>query len=117
MVFSGHIHSSELTGSYGISIFNFFLKESPYSSLQWLYQFTFLSTVQEDSLFSTPSSAFIICRFFDDGHSDWCEVKSQCCLIYVYLVISNTEHLYMCLLAICISSLVKCHLGLLTIFC
>ena len=62
-----------------VFLFLIFLKESSYSSLQWLYQFTFLPTVKEDSLFSTPSSAFIICRFFDDGHSDWYEVKSQCC--------------------------------------
>ena len=27
--------------------------------------------MQERSLFSTPSPAFIACRFFDDGHSDW----------------------------------------------
>ena len=38
-------------------------------------QFTFLPTVQEGSLFSTPSPAFIVCRFFDDGHSDLCELK------------------------------------------
>ena len=30
--------------------------------------------MQECSLFSTPSPAFIVCRFFDDGHSDWCVV-------------------------------------------
>ena len=24
--------------------------------------------------FSTPSPAFIVCRFFDDGHSEVCEV-------------------------------------------
>ena len=40
-----------------------FFKESPYSSPQWRYQFTFLPTVQEGSLFSTPSPAFIVCRF------------------------------------------------------
>ena len=28
------------------------------------------------SLFSTPSPAFIVCRLFDYGHSDWCEVIS-----------------------------------------
>ena len=39
-------------------------KESPYSSPQWLYQFTFPPTVQEGSLFSTPSPAFIVCRFW-----------------------------------------------------
>ena len=41
---------------------------------QWLYQFTFLPTVKESSLFSIPSPAFVICRFINDGHSDWCEV-------------------------------------------
>ena len=31
-------------------------------------------TVQEGSLFSISSPAFIVCRFFDDGHSDWGEL-------------------------------------------
>ena len=29
-------------------------------------------------LFSTPSPAFIVCRLFDEGHSDKCEVISHC---------------------------------------
>ena len=33
--------------------------------------------MQEVSLFSALSPAFV-CRFFDDGHSDQCEVKSHC---------------------------------------
>ena len=36
-----------------------FFKEPPYCSPQWLYQFTFPPTVQEGSLFSTPSPALI----------------------------------------------------------
>ena len=44
-------------------------KESPYCFLWWLYQFTSPPTVQEGSLFSTPP-AFIVCRLFDDGHSE-----------------------------------------------
>jgi len=28
--------------------------------------------------FPIPSPAFIICRLFDDGHSDWCEVILHC---------------------------------------
>ena len=45
---------------------------------QWLRQFIFPPTVQEDSLFSIPSPAFTVCRFFADGHSDWHEVTSHC---------------------------------------
>ena len=30
------------------------------------------------SLFSTPSPAFIACRFFDNSHSDQCEVILHC---------------------------------------
>ena len=56
------------------------VKESPYCLPQWLYlyQFTFPQIMQEGSLFSTPSPAFIVCRLFDDGHSDCCEVISHC---------------------------------------
>ena len=36
------------------------------------------TTVQEGSLFSTSSPAFIVGRFFDDGHSDQCVVISHC---------------------------------------
>ena len=55
-----------------------FFKESPHCSPQWLYQFAFPPTVQEGSLFSTPSPAFIACRFLDHSHSDWCEVVPHC---------------------------------------
>ena len=34
--------------------------------------------MQEHSLFSTPSPAFIVCRLLDDGHYDQCEVISHC---------------------------------------
>ena len=43
-----------------------------------LYQFTFPPAMQECFIFSIPSPAFIVCRLFDDGHSDWCEVLSHC---------------------------------------
>ena len=55
-----------------------FFKESPYRPPQCLYQFTFPPTVQERSLFSTPSPGFIVCRLFDDGPSDQCAVISLC---------------------------------------
>ena len=31
-----------------------------------------------DSPGSTPSPAFVICRLFDDGHSDQCEEVPHC---------------------------------------
>ena len=53
-------------------------KESPYHLPYRLHQLTFPPTVQERSLFSTPFPAFIVCRLFDDGHSNQCEVIPHC---------------------------------------
>ena len=68
---------SGIAGSYSNSMFRF-LRNFHYCSWKWLYQFTFPPTVQEGFLFSIPSSAFIVCRYFDDGSSDQCEVIPHC---------------------------------------
>ena len=56
--------------------------------------------------FSTPSLAFIVCIFFDDEHFAWCEV-----ILYqtfgLHFSNNDIEHLFMCLLAIYMSSLEK----------
>ena len=69
--------SSGIDGSYG-SFIPSFLRNLPYRLPQWLYQFPFPPTVQEHSLFSTPSPAFIVCRLFDGGNSDWREMIPHC---------------------------------------
>ena len=46
--------------------------------------------MQEDFLLSTSSSEFTICRFFDDVHSDQCELIVA--LICISLIMSDCSH-------------------------
>ena len=96
VVFLGHIVDLFFV-FYRISILFSIMSASVYIPINSLRRF----------IFSTSSPAFI-CRFFDDGHSELCEVIHHCTFD---LHFSNTWwwlSIFMCLLAVCMSSLEKC---------
>ena len=67
-----------------------------------------LQAVHKGSLFSTFLPTLVICRLFNDGHSDRYEVIHHCGFDLNFLMISDVEHPFKCLLAIYIFSLKKC---------
>ena len=75
---SGYMPRRGISGSYSGFITSFLRNLHTNLLPLYLYQFIFPPTVQECFLFSTPSPAFIVCRLFDEGHSDWYEVISHC---------------------------------------
>ena len=68
--------SSGIAGSYGNSIFSFLGTSILFSIVAVSIYISTNST--RGFPFSTPSPAFVVCGFFDDGHSDRCEVIPHC---------------------------------------
>ena len=105
LVSSGYMPRSGIAGSYGGVIPRFLrnLHTVFHSGCINLHSYQQCKGVA----FSPHSLAFIVCVFFDDGHSDWCEVIPYC-RFDLHFSNSDIDHLFTCLLAICMSSLKKC---------
>ena len=106
IVFAGYMPMNGIIGSCSNSIFTFLrnLHTVLHSGCTNLHSHQHCKKVP----FSSLTPAFIICRIFDDGHSDWCEVKPPGGFDSYSLIISDVEHLFMYLLTISMSAWEKC---------
>ena len=104
--FSRYIPRSGIAGSCGSSIFIFFM------NLHAVFHSGCTNLHSTNSVkgfpFSTSSPTFLFVFFLMIAQSDRYEGISHCSLTCLSLIISNVEHLFMCLLAICMSSLQNC---------
>ena len=74
------------------------------TSMLFSIVYTSLHSHQQASFFSTSLSTLVICCHFDGSHSDRREVA----LVFIFLIINDVECLFMCPLAISMSSLDNC---------
>ena len=102
----GYISRHRSARSYGDSIFSVFSNFHMFSAESALFYNP--TTICKGSNFSTSLSTLGIFWFLESGHPDRCEVISHSGLTWISLIISDAEYIFICLLAICVSSLDKC---------